>query len=480
MSPLHFFPRRDHIVVNNWFARPPMMWDPLRYDMMMFNCMKPVLISNMISNIGNTIANLISGGKNINNSCNCNHSMLYSNNMLSNTMMYPYVNLNNTRQKSTEIEGKGSTSDDNSSATIAKMENAYKEYGVSAIYQLDDGRYCAVTENGNITGLTLSDLADEISDYYTKKKSNSSEEVGDEVLQEQTVQEVTPEEVQKVTQQKKGQIDNRQEVNKYGSFSKHFKRNEWHRYLANKNARAEEYKNVSLELGKTINEPHRNNPAEYALNSLIAQLGLTGADYNSDLYKDLLKDFKLMNPSLFNPDGSMKNGYENHIDKLDLPSKEALIKVYGLKAKENQDPQKTAQTGGKYKEKLPNGKYGYQYANGNMMYSSRSFDNLDTDAIFKISGQIYTIGGGIDYWDILGQRTSYQNDENNIIDPKTGKFRTDKDYPKGKFKFFHEGNGPLKGAYLIKENNKVYVLLKNGQKYLADEVMAGKYNNILK
>ena len=116
------------------------------------------------------------------------------------------------------------------------------------------------------------------------------------------------------------------------------------------------------------------------------------------------------------------------------------------------------------------------------MYSSKSNSNSDSDAIFKIAGSEYTIKFGgeyeIDYWDILGQRTLMQHENYNLIDPKTGKFKTDKYY--SNFRFSGDKNSPLNDATFVKENGKVYIKLKNGQKYLADEVMAGKYNNILK
>lgn len=309
---------RPHFGMGGWFA--PMM-NP--FDRMMFKMAMPLMIGNMISNLGTSIAGIISGkGTNTGGSCNCGnnynpYNMLYGNNYnTANTLMYPYVDLNNTRQ-SKETEGKGGSNKYNEDATIAKMEKAYKKYGVTAIYQLDDGRYCAVTDNGNITGLTLSDLADEISDYYGKPVKDV--EAAEEVVGEDGV------EPPKVAADNAGQGN----VENPSKFSKQFVKSEWHRYINDKNARADEYKNVALELGKTSKEAHRNNPAEYALNSLIAQLGLAGTNYDSDSYKNLLSDFKRMNPSVFNEDGTMKSG--DNANKLDLPSKATLKAQYHLR-----------------------------------------------------------------------------------------------------------------------------------------------------
>lgn len=491
MGPRHH--HRPHFGMGGWFA-PPMMYNS--FDRM-FKYMKPLMIGSMISSIGAGIAGIISGKgtNNVSTNCNCNnvqynpYNMLYGNNYnMANTLMYPYVNLNNTTNQTNqtqETEGKGSSRSSNNNSTIAKMEKAYKKYGIESIYQLDDGRYCAVTKNGNITGLTLADLADEISDYYGKPVDEIGEageagavadgnEAGDA--------------------SEAGQAGRAEQAVTQGKPHNQFVKSEWHRYLSNPKSRADEFKNISLELGKTdSSDTHRKNPAEYALNSLINQLGLAGVKYDSDSYKNLLNDFIRMNPSLFKDDGTMKAGYQNKIDKLDLPSKATLIREYHLKEAETKTPESQTKLGGKYTTSLPNGKYGYQYANGNMMYSSKSYDSLDSDAVFKIGSHEYKLNcnttnffnNTIDYWNLLGERTTSQLAELNIIDSKSGKFKTDKEYINEngtpRFTFIGDKNSQLNGAQLIKYNNKVYVQLQDGKtKFPIDEVMAGLYNDKLR
>lgn len=339
VSPRH---HRPHFGMGGWFAP---MYNPM--ERIMMRMALPMMLGNMISNIGNNIAGIISGkGK---SNCNCAsnsnpYDMLYGNNnyATANTL-YPYVDLSNTRtQKSSETEGKGSSRRSEQNATIEKMEKAYKKYGIESIYRLDDGRYCAVTKNGNITGLTLADLADEISDYYGVSKEPAPEEVVDDTGAARVAG----------TGDDDGAGDAHQagSAGKTDKFSEQFKKSEWHRYLATPKSRADEFKNVSFELGKTTPEAHRNNPAEYALNSLINQLGLAGVKYDSDSYKNLLSDFKRMNPSVFNEDGTMKAG--DNADKLDLPSKATLKEQYHLRDRNAEDDIADAQAKAKANAEL--------------------------------------------------------------------------------------------------------------------------------
>ena len=199
LPPIHFFGPRHHHRVNNYYFGAPMMMYPMMnpWDRMMFNIAKPFLISNMITNFGNSIANIIRGGKS-SQSCNCNNNtMLYANNTYNYndslaTSMYPYVNLSNTRQ----TEGKGSVESE-VETTISKMEAAYKEHGITSIYKGDDGRYFAVTEDGEqLSGLSTGYLADEIGRYIKSKSASKleSKSENEEVVTKENDEKVKPDE----------------------------------------------------------------------------------------------------------------------------------------------------------------------------------------------------------------------------------------------------------------------------------------------
>ena len=172
-TPIRFYEPRYHQSENNYYFGGPMMYPMMnQWDRMMFNVAKPFLISGMITNLSNTIADIIRGNKSGQN-CNCGNSNynMHSNNMYNyndslSAPLYPYVNLGNTH-----IEGKGGT-ENNNADTISKLESAYKEHGIKSIYKGDDGRYFAVTKDGKqLSALSLSDLSEEICKYINENKN---------------------------------------------------------------------------------------------------------------------------------------------------------------------------------------------------------------------------------------------------------------------------------------------------------------------
>jgi len=391
LPPIHFFaPHRRHYGGMMMF---PMMNS---WNSMMLKFAQPFIISNMISNLGTTIADIISGGRNKN--CNCNHTL--NNNFLMDGVSnyygtyYPYVNLNNTQSQ----EGKGGTNNKSTDA-ISEMKSAYKEHGITSIYRGDDGRYFAVTKSGEqLSALTLGDLADEIATYIKNNKTSK-----EEVVQKSEQQEVKPDE--KKYEKVEEKVVKKEEV------------------IVNSN-KGTQKTNKTKEAQKT-NETEKKN--------------------------------------------------ENSVET-------------------------SVRTGGRYKSsmniKMPNGttetKYGYEYANGNKLYSSKSWDSTDSDAVFVIAGHRYNLelkdGTTLDYWDILGQRTFWQVETHKFIDPKTGKFLPNNPRYNGTVHLSADTNynssAPLNNAKIKKNkaNQVVLVITNNGkeEEYLMDEVMAGKYNDKFK
>lgn len=124
---LHFFAPRRERVINNYFGMPTFqMWDPFRMQLAMLNCMKPMIIGNMISNLGNSIASMISGRGSV-SQCNCN-----SNNMLSQTM-YPYVNFTGTTNTNTTTTTTGERQNGGEEPIddLQILRDMYKGYRIS-------------------------------------------------------------------------------------------------------------------------------------------------------------------------------------------------------------------------------------------------------------------------------------------------------------------------------------------------------------
>lgn len=391
LPPIHFFaPHRRHYGGMMMF---PMMNS---WNSMMLKFAQPFIISNMISNLGTTIADIISGGRNKN--CNCNHTL--NNNFLMDGVSnyygtyYPYVNLNNTQSQ----EGKGGTNTKSPDA-ISEMKSAYKEHGITTIYRGDDGRYFAITKSGEqLSALTLGDLADEIATYIKSNKTNKEEPV--DKAKDDRIEKDEKKEEEK-SEQKTTVVKNEQTS------------------VVNKG-----------KTGKSSNKTETKTTEVQTENKSVTSVK-TGGRYKSSM-------------NITTPDGKTET------------------------------------------------KYGYEYANGNKIYSSKSWDKTDSDAVFVIAGHRYNLelkdGTTLDYWDILGQRTFWQVETHKFIDPNTGKFMPNNPRYNGTVHLSadteYNSTAPLNNAKIKKNkaNQVVLVITNNGkeEEYLMDEVMAGKYNDKFK
>ena len=184
------------------------------------------------------------------------------------------------------------------------------------------------------------------------------------------------------------------------------------------------------------------------------------------------------NPSVFDEDGNLKQGAD--VSKLDNPTYK-WIKENATQAKTEApkpEPKVLAMDG------LLDGRRLMKYESGNYIYKKNANGRLDDDAIFHIGGYEYTIttrGKGdtkLDYCQITGNRKR-GFDDFKLIDPGTGRFNGAKDmdiwgesYSKIYRLHSEDGNGPLDGA-VIKRNEKGEVIIsKDGKWALMNDVMS--------
>lgn len=190
---------------------------------------------------------------------------------------------------------------------------------------------------------------------------------------------------------------------------------------------------------------------------------------DKDKYIQYIKD---VNPTAIDKDGKVVN-----LDKLDLI-------LVNQKSKEKT----TRPNFGKYHSGKLELYTGYtfdtnyiKWNNNNMIYKGGNGYSADADLVLLIDGNHYKINGE-DFYKALGLRddsiwSQMAGGNSNIIDSKTGQFKTNGTWPANGFilSCVKEGNkdtSNLKGSKLTVENGKV-VLIVGKNRFLMDKVMNG-------
>lgn len=247
-------------------------------------------------------------------------------------------------------------------------------------------------------------------------------------------------------------------------------------YIASNANNADFRKAVTYEaLSKT-----RDKAADKAADALIKAWGKFGKTVNK---KELIKSLIQNNKSIFDNNGKLKDGANMNlfdVPTTDWAKKHDLCKTSAQKAK-------ISNTGRYCKGELKLWT-GYtcetnyiKWNNNNMIYKSGKGYDADSDLVLLIGGNHYRINGE-DFYKALGLRddsiwSQMAGGNSNIIDPKTGQFKTDGTWPENGFKLscVKEGNNRttnLKDSKLTVENNKV-VLIVGTNRFLMDNVMNG-------
>lgn len=247
-------------------------------------------------------------------------------------------------------------------------------------------------------------------------------------------------------------------------------------YIASNANNADFRKAVTYEaLSKT-----RDKAADKAADALIKAWGKFGKTVNK---KELIKSLIQNNKSIFDENGKLKEGADMNL--FDVPTstwaKNNLCKTNAQKT--------TISNTGKYYSgelKLWTGykcetNYIKWNNNNNMIYKCGKGYDADSDLVLLIDGNHYRINGE-DFYKALGLRddsiwSQMAGGNSNIIDPKTGQFKTDGTWPSEGFtlscvKEGNNGTSNLKGSKLTVENNKV-VLIVGTNRFLMDNVMNG-------
>ena len=199
-------------------------------------------------------------------------------------------------------------------------------------------------------------------------------------------------------------------------------------------------------------------------------------------YNQLIKDIIQYNPSIFNDNGSIKDGVtaETIKQKLDLPSKETLISKY--KANE------TSTTGGTFTENIQyNGtkySYGLKYSSGNMIYKNQegSWSDWDRDAVIVIDNKAFKIkrndkGDEVDFGDLTSTSSNFTANSKLcriMTSDSDGKCRFKSSWPNNNDKFYmYDLEGNKTNAYICNIQNKS-VLMIGDKTYNMNDVMDGK------
>jgi len=222
--------------------------------------------------------------------------------------------------------------------------------------------------------------------------------------------------------------------------------------------------------------PNRKHAATFAAKKLLEYYNLNLDDYNlGKLTTDLAK----FNPSVFDNGGNFAKNYD--ISKLDVPNVKALA-VYH---KTNVAQANNAMSIAEYNNSINIGgetKYGFVYPKGNKIYSSKSWEYADSDAIFVIGGKSYNLvssGRTYDYSAIFGERTLFRNE--GWIDPTTGRFKKNNKYTKYlKLEAIDNKKGKLNDCQIKTNKSGATVIIYNSKEYDMNDVMTGKYNNDFK
>lgn len=222
------------------------------------------------------------------------------------------------------------------------------------------------------------------------------------------------------------------------------------------------------------------NAADKATDALISAWGSFGETVNKEKLKNLLIKH---NPSIFDKNGKLKDGANMNlfdVPTTDWAKKHDLCKTSAQKT--------TISNTGKYCKGELKLWTGYTYKtnyikwnNNNMIYKCGNGYDADSDLVLLIDGNHYKINGE-DFYKALGLRddsiwSQMAGGNSNIIDPKTGQFKTNGTWPSEGFKLscVKEGNNRttnLKDSKLTVENNKV-VLIVGTNRFLMDNVMNG-------
>ena len=191
---------------------------------------------------------------------------------------------------------------------------------------------------------------------------------------------------------------------------------------------------------------------------------------DKEINKAVLRDAIIKNnPSVFDEDGNLKQGAD--LSKLDNPTYK-WIKENATQAKTEApkpEPKVLAMDGLKGDQRL------MKYDSGNYIEKKNGNDSIDDDAIFCIGGYKYTISYGVysrsknyDYCEIMNNRS--HGSSFMLVEQYTGRFNGNLD------KTFYlksvDGNGPLHGAK-IKRNERCEVMIsKDGKSALMNDVMS--------
>ena len=239
----------------------------------------------------------------------------------------------------------------------------------------------------------------------------------------------------------------------------------------------------------------KNKAAEKAAEAIITAWGNQATGVNKEM---LRKALIIANPSVFNQsNGALINNAD--MDKLDLPTINWMKEHCTTSTRTPATPA-TPRTPSTTPHRNLNGKYlvaevkdyyGYtretpqiKWNNGNMIYKSYVGNNLacNSDLVIRIDGYDYKIDGE-DFFKALGLRdngfwSGWAGGNSNIIDPKTGQFKSNGTWPEGGFTLncVQKGNAGrgknLENSRLTVENGKV-VLIVGKNRFLMDNVMNG-------
>lgn len=184
------------------------------------------------------------------------------------------------------------------------------------------------------------------------------------------------------------------------------------------------------------------------------------------------------NPSVFDEYGNFIKGFKvENLDKLDIPNTEALAVYKKTKVAQANNTMSIVE----YNNSINIGgetKYGYEYPNGNKIYSSKSWGYVDSDAIFVIGGNSYNLvssGLTYDYSAIFGNRTLGRNE--GWIDPNTGRFKKNNIYSEYlELKAIDNQKGKLNHCKIKTNKSGATVIIYKNKEYDMNDVMTGKYN----